>query len=247
MDALKEFINTCIDVSISECYQALRINSTSNQMIHQRLEALTKLRIKINCFEGTGEVISESSDSDKESENESSEKESTESSSSDSLNPLPTPPPISTGKVLPPFPTTGNPPKKVESDDSDSSDSSSDSQIGNKYRKTPFVVLRPILEKKEKGLYIKLWRLWDRIMRLKAPIFGHLKIAMSKAYAEVFVPLNKKSNTMDKFKQNIKEAFNQFRDIYNQMEDDYEDKEFKKKLLAQRKAFIELKDTVEAL
>ena len=253
MNALVEFLNACLEIEITKAYSEFREHQEKREDILKRLNALQSLRVKLNCFEGTGEVISESSDSETESsakvseETESSSKESSDTSSSDSLKPIPTPPPKTTEKALPPFPMTmtSKPAKKIDTDSSDSDDSSS-GDLG-RYRKTPFVVLRPVLEKKEKGLYFKLWRLWNNIMNLKKFISRQLKIAMSKAYEVVFDRLNAKSETIKDFKRNINEAYNLLRDIYNQMEDDYEDPDFKKKLQQQRKAFAKLRDEVEKL
>ena len=255
MNALAEFLNALLDIEITYAYSVLRESKEKREDILKKLHGLQSLRVKLNCFEGTGEVISESSDSETETdssdkvseETESSSKESSETSSSDSLNPIPTPPPKTTEKVLPPFPMTmtSKPAKKIDTESSDSDDSSS-GDFG-KYRKTPFVVLRPVLEKKEKGLYFKFWRLWDRIMKLKPPIKNTLKMAMSQAYECVFSQFNAKSETIKDFKRNVEEAYNLFREIYDQMEDDYDDSDFKKNLQQQRKAFTKLRDEVNKL
>ena len=248
MNALVEFLNACLEIEITKAYSELREHQDKREDILKRLNALQSLRVKLNCFEGTGEVISESSSSSEssseekhEEEEEKHEEESTSSSSSDSL----TKPPEPMKKPLPPFPGTPKSAKRIEIESSDSDDSSSE-DFG-KYRKTPFVVLRPILEQKEKGLYFKFWRLWNNIMNLKKFISRQLKIAMGKAYEVVFDRLNAKSETIKDFKRNINEAYDLLRDIYNQMEDDYEDPDFKKKLQQQRKAFTKLRDEVEKL
>ena len=254
MNALTEFINTCLDLEIQKVISEINQNQDKNRDLTKRLKSLNDLRFRLNCFEGTGEVIEVSSSDEEEQHEEEEEKheeeEEEEEPNSDTIKIQPSPAMIPLPEIpgllpYPPLPETPT----FSSDETESEDDPDNLFNGDfgKYRKTPFVVLRPVLERKEKGLYFKLWRLWDHIMKQKGYVSNHLKIAMGKAYEVVFDRLNAKSQTIKDFKKNIGEAYDMFRDIYNQMEDDYEDKELKRKLSAQRKAFTELKDDVMEL
>ena len=240
MDALTEFITMCLDLEIQKVISEINQNHDQNKDLVKRLKGLNDLRFRLNCFEGTGEVI-EVSSPDEEEQHEEEEEEEEEPSCSPKIQPAPTIPDLLPFPPLPDTPT-------FSSDETESEDDP-DFFHGDfgKYRKTPFVVLRPVLERREKGLYFKFWRLWDHIMKDKAFVSNHLKIAMGKAYEVVFDRLNAKSETIRIFKTNIGEAYDMFRDIYNQIEDDYEDKDLKRKISSQRKAFTELKDGVMEL